>query len=265
MKIETSAKQQGPPGVAYTMQGKQRMTEVPPAEDEDEAIQEENNDVMEDLANIEQLRGVSWPYGRYALPRPAAGCPSGWSIGSRYQDNEDHSALGAHGSVGIETRMNVAFGPNLRMNQCVKNSVGPFSSGSWPTGSYCIARKGGSCPTGFTTGSVYWDDEDTLNVNSHSGVLPDGIYGANTEIYFCCRSDGNTFTSIILPTTSPFILYRFGWTTSCQRVAGMSVHHDYILTNDEDTFNNNHCTGSHPAGPCGRDIRINFCYYYKYY
>ena len=261
MKVETSAKQQGQPGDAYAMQGKQRMTEPPPAEDEEQALQEEDNDVMEDLADAEQL-SVRWPYGRYAIPRSAAGCPSGWSTGYRYSDNEDTANINSE-STGVETRMNVIVGRNTRMNYCVKTSRGFFSSGSWPRGRYCIARKGGSCPTGFRAGSVYWDDEDFLNANSRSGTLPDGTYGRDTKIYFCCRSDGSTLLSIRLPTATPFILYRFG--SACQRVSGMSVYSDYIFTDDEDTFNINRCTGSHPAGSCGRDIRINFCYYYKYY
>lgn len=34
---------------------------------------------------------VSWPRGRYSLPRPKPedGCPPGWQKGCRYQDNED--------------------------------------------------------------------------------------------------------------------------------------------------------------------------------
>ena len=261
-KVETSAKQQGPPGVASAMQIKQRMTEAP-TEDEEQAVQEENNDEVEDVANANQLvLGHNWPYGRYAMPMPITGCPPGWSTGSRYQDLKD-IGFGAIGSIGIETRMRVEIGPNLRMYYCVKNSFGSFSSGLWPRGRYCIARKGGSCPTGFSTGSVYWDDEDTSSTSSSSGILPDGFYGFDTKIYFCCRSDGSTSTPIFLPTNRPFILYRFGPT--CQRVAGMSIHQDYIYTDHDDTNYINPCTGSHPALPCGQVIRINFCYYYRHY
>ena len=256
MKIETSARQQGPPGVAYAMQGKARMTEAPPAEDEEQEFQEENN---EDLANAEQY-GLSWPYGRYALPKPVRGCPPGWSTGSRYQDNEDSYNINSE-SAGITSRMSVSVGRDTRIDYCVKNNAGSYYSGSWPSGRYCIARKGYSCPIGFTTGSVYWDDEDTANINWRSGTLPDGIYGRDTKIYFCCRSDGFTSTAIRLPTTRPFILYRYS-SIFCQSVAGMRVRSDYILTDDEDNFNLNYCTGTHPAGTCGRNIRINFCYYY---
>lgn len=40
---------------------------------------------------------------------------------------------------------------------------------------------------GFSTGSVYWDDENFFNHDSTTGVLPDGVYGSNTLIYYCCR------------------------------------------------------------------------------
>ena len=45
--------------------------------------------------------------------------------------------------------------------KCISGRLSP--SGSWPRGRYCISRKGGSCARGFTTGSVYWDDEDLFN------------------------------------------------------------------------------------------------------
>ncbi|VDI35629.1 Hypothetical predicted protein, partial [Mytilus galloprovincialis] len=40
---------------------------------------------------IASASAVSWPSGRYSLPRPKPedGCPLGWRKGCRYQDNED--------------------------------------------------------------------------------------------------------------------------------------------------------------------------------
>ena len=43
--------------------------------------------------------------------------------------------------------------------------------------------------TGFSSGFIYWDDEDISNGNSHGGALPDGDFGSNTKIYYCCRYD----------------------------------------------------------------------------
>lgn len=31
---------------------------------------------------------MSWPDGTYTLVKPMTGCPSGWSEGWRFQDNE---------------------------------------------------------------------------------------------------------------------------------------------------------------------------------
>lgn len=170
---------------------------------------------LEDQVRVNQYN-ASWPYGRYALPKTTSGCPYGWSTGSRFQDNENSINTNC-ASSGIETRMDVAIDQDLLMNYCVKVHNGAYnSSGSWPQGRYCIARKGGYCPSGFSSGSVYWDDENSYNANNYTGVLPDGIYNRNTTIYFCCRSDGYYWTPISLPTAVPFYLYRYG--LSCQEV-----------------------------------------------
>lgn len=42
---------------------------------------------------------------------------------------------------------------------------------------------------GFSSGSVFWDDEDTFNDNSHGGYLPDGTFDSDTKIDYCCRYD----------------------------------------------------------------------------
>ena len=72
------------------------------------------------------------------------------------------------------------------------NVPGGFSDGVdndtiWPSGSYCILRRGSTCPSGFSNGWRKWDDEDIANHNAQSGVLPDGSYDSNTEIRFCCK------------------------------------------------------------------------------
>ena len=68
-------------------------------------------------------------------------------------------------------------------------------------------------------GWVRWDDENT-NIdfpNSLGGELPDGIYGENTVIYFCCSTSGRISTSISLPYGSPFYLIAYG-SHRCQQV-----------------------------------------------
>lgn len=39
---------------------------------------------------------------------------------------------------------------------------------------------------GFDEGYIHWDDENS-NSNSWNGILPNGTYGSDTEIYYCCR------------------------------------------------------------------------------
>ena len=220
--------------------------------DDDEKIEAEDNELA--YANV-----VRWPYGTYALPMTTRGCPPGWRTGWRYQDNEDNRNINSK-SRGINSRMRVVINRNLKMYYCVKTYNGPRYP-SWPRGTYCIAKKG-RCPRGFRVGSVFWDDEDNRNRNSRYGTLPTGIYNRNTKIYYCCRSDGSYNTYIRLPTTRPFYLYRYG--SRCQRVSGMRIYNDFIRTDDEDNRNINSCAGAHPAGSCGRNIRINFCYYSRY-
>ena len=69
--------------------------------------------------------------------------------------------------------------------QDLRNDLDSISE--WPSGSYCIFRKGGSCPSGFSEGRRLHDDEDDSNRNSVSGQLPDGIYNGNTQYEFCCK------------------------------------------------------------------------------
>lgn len=40
---------------------------------------------------------------------------------------------------------------------------------------------------GFSSGSIYWDDEDTYNMNGKGGYLPSGSFDSDTRINYCCR------------------------------------------------------------------------------
>lgn len=203
---------------------------------------------------------VQWPDGTYSLPRTVQGCPTGWSTGWRYQDNEDNNNANYWQPSNLNSYMNFDLGTDYRTYYCTKTFSGSMSGSTWPRGRYCIARYGGSCPTGFAGGYIYWDDEDRNNANSLQGPIPDGDYGRNTRVQYCCRNDGNPSQGVRLPTTKAFVLYQFGPT--CQVVMGMNypvqlmVHFD-----DEDSNNENSCSGSHPNGSCGRNNEIYFCYY----
>ena len=114
------------------------------------------------------------------------------------------------------------------------------------------------------TGYISWDDEDTRNANKHSGVLPDGSYGINTKIYFCCRDDrliSQVNILVGLPKCSQMILMRYKGT--CPRMLfGYRGHHTGFLQWDtEDSQNADRRVGVYPDGQktFGSGIKIEFC------
>ncbi|XP_063442713.1 uncharacterized protein LOC134723014 [Mytilus trossulus] len=114
---------------------------------------------------------------------------------------------------------------------------------------------------GFKNGIIYWDDEDRKNSKEKGGVLPSGIYDRDTLINYCCRSDGSDRTKIVLPTYRTFYLLRYFTSTLCQLVKGMDVRIEFVKTNDEDHYNKNYNSGSHPANGGNSNIKLYYCYY----
>ncbi|KAI8506267.1 hypothetical protein Bbelb_156940, partial [Branchiostoma belcheri] len=176
-----------------------------------ELTEEVINTVMSQLVE----EPLEWPTGTYGLPRTNTGCPEpagvNWRTGVRRHDTEDTASSnswssGLHFDGGM-------WRNDMEQKFCMK-TISSDGSGSWPSGSYCIFRKYW-CPSGFQPGEIYWDDEDSSNGNSHSGELPDGTYGTDTLIRYCCRSDGDVNTPISLPNGSPFYLFRYR--QGCQR------------------------------------------------
>ena len=229
--------------------GRGKIQEVDRDDDDDEETQE---------AKEMQLTVHSpWPAGRYSFPKPSAGCPFGFSTGCVYQDSENYRNANKFYSSSYLSGL---FTTNIRTCYCTKTDTPGRIV--WPRGRYCIARKGGFCPSGFRPGNLYWDDEDTRNDNSKYGELPDGFYGTNTRIYYCCRSDGSVTSPITLPTSHPFVLYRFG-TYTCQAVQGMTSRKVNIYYDDEDYNNINSCSGAYPHNPgCSKkNHHVHMCYY----
>ena len=228
-----------------------------------------------------------WPDGRYTLIQATSGCPTGWSSGFVKQDFEnDQSKMDFRATYVSATyhfelpfyliqgrgilldNLKFVFDPNWFVPDvattyyCTKTVQGATGY-QWPAGHYCIARYGGSCPDGFFEGSITWDDENSNNKNSRHPPYPDGNYGStNTQIYFCCRSDGSADHEIYLPPTKPFGLYRYGG--KCQSVKAMNVI-DYFMIY---SFNNNNsddsCSGKHPDDlfQCRNKHYLRLCYYY---
>ena len=203
-----------------------------------------------------------WPDGTYALPMPSSGCPSGggedgfsWLTGYIEQDNEDFFNKNHCPSPWVfEGYCN----KNLKIFYCIKTVTSSDRGIKWPKGSYCIVKKG-ECPTGFSEGSVFWDDENFFNDNKVGGERVDGKFGKNTEIYYCCRSDGHPHNEIILPTDKPFFLIR-KHEDGCQEVNGMEVQELRIDTDDENFKNKNKLSGDAPFGRKKRS-EIYYCYY----
>ena len=148
---------------------------------------------------------TTWPAGSYELPRPTGGCPDGhifqWIESNRHHDSEDDD----NANFWSPSNHFTGVGRDINQGFCIKTQGG---SGVWPAGEYCIYRRGGCCYQGFDQGSIHWDDEDDDNANSVNGYLPDGDYGRDTRIEFCCRIDGHPYTEISLPITKSFYLLR---------------------------------------------------------
>ncbi|XP_061178869.1 uncharacterized protein LOC133187488 [Saccostrea echinata] len=207
---------------------------------------------------ISSISAVKWPRGTYTLVKPKSGCPPGWLEGWRHQDNEDddnkNSLADGHHFFGD-------FGRNMKFYYCTKDPNDINDEGFWPAGNYCILKHGATCPpTGFKSGSIHWDDEDSRNKNSLGGTLPSGSYNKNTRIEYCCRKDGSYTNEILLPTAQPFYLLRF--TSQCQLVRGMYVREEKVHFDDEDKNNKNSVSGSYPFGAGGRNHNLYYCYYF---
>ncbi|XP_035688654.1 uncharacterized protein LOC118424220 [Branchiostoma floridae] len=201
-----------------------------------------------------------WPTGTYGLPRTNTGCPiaagARWRTGFRYHDTEDNDSNNKW-IPGIHFDGNLCKN-NMKQKFCMKTK-NEEGDGDWPSGNYCIFKKG-NCPGGFQSGWLFWDDEDDDNKNSVGGELPDGNYDRDTMIRYCCRSDGNVDTPIVLPNRKPFYLFRFKG--GCQQVKHMSVREEWFRWDDEDDDNKDDRRGAHPYDDGGsKNHRLHYCYY----
>ena len=119
------------------------------------------------------------------------------------------------------------------------------------------------------TGYLHWDDEDTRNANKLSGVLPDGSYGRNTDIYFCCRNDPihhllwkvNKLSG--LPKCSEMIVMRYKGKCPSSGNGYRGPHTGFLQWDTEDIRNADRRVGLFPDGQktFGSGIKIEFCSY----
>ncbi|EDO43694.1 predicted protein [Nematostella vectensis] len=204
----------------------------------------------------------AWPAGTYGLPRPRAGCPWSegfdWQIGYRFHDTEDDSPENQH-SNGYHMAGNVSD-DGIRHEFCMKTN--PIGQDRWPEGKYCIYRKGPNCPEGLEKGFIIWDDENKDNQNSAGGTLPEGHYGEDTRIEFCCSGTGDWDQAIRLPRDRPFYLYAYE-SNKCQKVEGMRSASEFLKFDDEDRGNVDYEGGEYPYGvhKQDKDHTLFLCYY----
>ena len=116
------------------------------------------------------------------------------------------------------------------------------------------------CPAGFTSGYVYWDDDDYLNNNGDGGTLPNGEYDHNTKIYFCCKTDGDKDDPILLPSKSPFFLLAYK-SAKCQKVKWAVATVEWIYFDTEDLINTDKRAGAYPHEAGKAHPTIYYCYY----
>lgn len=204
----------------------------------------------------------TWPKGRYGLPKSVFGCPKSigfrWKTGFRYHDTEDD---------GTENQRSDVFTLAANFSEdgishefCIKDDF--EGEGDWPTGKYCIYKRGPVCPTGLKEGFVIWDDENTDNQNDKGGALPEGEYTEDTKIYFCCSTTGVVDNQISLPAKSPFFLFAYE-SFKCQKVLNMKSTSEFIKFDDEDHGNTDHEGGEYPYGihKFQKDHMLFLCYY----
>ena len=113
------------------------------------------------------------------------------------------------------------------------------------------------------TGSIKWDDEDTNNKNKESSTyyLPDGTYGDNTLIRYCCQNEGYWFNSIELPVDRPFYLLPHK-SPNCQRVKWALSSLEYIVYDTENYSNVDQFSRSHVFTNKVKSLpKIYYCYY----
>lgn len=133
----------------------------------------------------------------------------------------------------------------------------------FPAGQYCIYMyQKGQCPKGLKSGSVFWDDENAFisSANNKGGTLPDGEYGENTLIRFCCATGGDKNEPILLPSKSPFFLLAYA-SKQCQMVKWAVTSEEWIHYNTEYWTNDDEGKGAYPYDAGKQHPTIYYCYY----
>lgn len=212
--------------------------------------------------DIPLTEAFEWPKGRYGLPKSIYGCPKtfgvSWETGFRYHDTEDDGTENQRSDV-FHLAANFSE-DGISHEFCIKDDID--GEGDWPSGKYCIYKRGASCPVNLKEGFVMWDDENTDNQNDKGGALPSGQYTEDTKIYFCCSTGGYVDKEISLPAKRPFFLFAYE-SARCQKVLNMKVTSEFIKFDDEDHGNTDYEYGEYPYGihRFQKDHMLFLCFY----
>ena len=209
---------------------------------------------------------TQWPGGYYALLQPKTGCPVDLAffggthkfhkIHTESQSSSDKSDI--YSSV-FSSKTLSSQGNNNFFNLEFCEVTRQFNKSNWPQGSFCIHKVHHySCPSGFTDGRVYIDTENIDPSGDARNNVADTVH--DPYFYFCCQDGGLASDPIQLPTSSPFLLYRYGG--ECQSVQGMSVSEEFIQINTELYRNDDSVYVTHPdVDRPGSVIKFHLCYY----
>ena len=210
---------------------------------------------------VEQVPELPWPAGRFALLNSKSGCPKTsvapqWFEGymkyhtESVDENHDNVTYLNHLAEPV-SEVDRSGNHFLFMHFCISYNTNPTNE-QWPAGSYCMNRVSSRCPSGFKSGYMDIDEEDTNFSGQSRGILPD-------MLFFCCRADGAPGEGITLPSSRPFYLYRFGG--RCQEINNMRVTPEKMIFDTENENNqDDYQNDNHPDGKL-TDVEIELCYY----
>ena len=240
--------------------------EIPSLKSEVGDLKTEIPSLNKRLETLELFLGglTKWPGGFYGLLQPKTGCPVDLAFfGGTHKFHKIHTDYSRSGHYSSVLPSRTAFEADkkyfISLGFCEVTK--PFNTARWPQGSFCINRiVHQPCPTGFSEGTVQFDAEDDDPTNEGRNNVVDDYGGAHIRLSFCCQDSGSASVPIQLPTSSPFLLYRYGG--ACQAVQGMSVSEEVLKVDTEDDDNADRLYGKHPdVDQPGTSIKLYLCYY----
>lgn len=109
----------------------------------------------------------------------------GHSVGEMDWNQNINSNVSVIGNLNVTG--NIRISGNTSLGGKIYMANGIIFQNAWPDGNYCILRAGGACPTGFSTGNIYIDAEDSNPSNSMTGSVGDSYANGNVYFNLCCK------------------------------------------------------------------------------